>query len=368
MSARPKPPHLQLVPAQPPRRPGPMQLAQEFIGAAKAHPEIAAQILGTAAQTFAGLANQQRDVGLGRQLQAIAQEFSGAARQASRDDFREILAETAEALEESASDIDVAAIRDQIHEAGASGSGSHVSIAPKTFKAGSTVLGRQTTIKYNPTEAEKENGIQQIGPLLYWLGDKEESAAFTVDINLVSTPHKDPTLSPSFPAVARSYAEITYGSDGNRTTVVCDAGYGVRMTGVGNYCSVLVGMDAPIEGTNGAIISFGASLGMFAAPSQAPVIRTRYLDLIGDDTTSDLIERPAKASQLLWPQTNATAGSFGLAFYGATGTNELLYVVKIPVGTVSITPIPLTADVAFVAVINKTGDIASFRLPFELSM
>lgn len=343
-------------------------MIQEYLGAAQAHPEIAGPILQAAAQTFTGLARGQHLPQVGRQLQALALEFQKAAAQheATRDDFEELLSETAQGLDEADSDLDVVAIREQIHAA--STGAAHVSIAPDTFRNESTGLGRAATIRYNPTPEDVASGIQASASLVYWQGEKDEAAAFTVDLGLVSLPRLTPALA-SFVSSARPFAEIEYGADGNRTLVQCDLGFGVRLTGVGNYVSVRASLDPPIPGGINEAISVGASMGMFAAPSVAPIFRSAYLDLLGSGSRSDPIPRPAKATHLLPVLSTALVGAIEIRFLGASGTNNILYRAVYNLGVPPVgTPIPLTGDVFFLDVTNNTGEVANFRLPFQLSM
>ena len=342
-------------------------LTATFLGAAAAHPERAPQIYRRAAETFTGLASDRKNRAVARHLHEVAQEFAEAAqRPPTEEDFHDLLRETAQAYEEVGDDpLDLLARRREIHEVRSPT--PRVSIAPASFTEDVT-LGRAGIFTYAPSAAEIVNGIKQSDTLAFWQGQKAEAQAVTVDVGLISQNFPLPTVTPLPTDNARPYGIVEYGSDGNRTSVKFDVGFGVRFTVVGNYVSVMVGMDPPMSGSPAAQLSIGASLGLFAAPSQAPVFLTGYVDDLGVGASTGFIQRPQKAIQLGPIQTDATGGTTTLEFYHIGGGAAPLYRLEYPSGTLSASPIPLAGDVGFLKLINNTGGVANYRLPFQLSL
>jgi len=307
---------------------------------------------------------------MSRQLQRIAMEFASAARRSpdetppTVDDFQELLDETAEAYDQVGGHaMDLIARRRQLHEQSKSGGGAHVSITPESFNT-DLPLGRNVTVKFGPNEEERAVGIVESQTVAFWQGFKHEAQAVTVDVAM--------TLPPAFVGASstdvregRPYGVVEYGSDGNKTSAKFDVGLGTRFTVVGNYVSVLVGMDAVPLGSSQSYV-IGGSIGVFAAPSIAPVTLTEYADSLADGATA-FFKRPLRATRLLAVLTSATAGSSELTFFGANGVNGI-YVLTIPSNTLTLSPIPLANDVGAVTIKNNTGDLANYRLVFQLSL
>lgn len=349
------------------------KLVESFIGAAKANPGARPEIFRRAAYTLMGLAQNPKNARSASQLARIGNEFARAAwatQPVVIDDFDEILQETAQAYEEVGDDpMDLVARRREIHDERTPPTPGQVSIAPESFNRDAT-LGRSQVIKYAPTEEEKsQQGILQSQTVAFWQGTKKEAQAISIDISLGFLPSvTDPDLIGN--ADARPYAEVEFGSDGNRTKFKCDINHGTRLTVVGNYCAVTVGMDAPMEGKDSAILTVGASIGTFAAPSQAPVICTLYVDGLEQNVSTDPLPIPLKAVQLLPIPTGLTlGGTYSIEFLSYAGVlvgQE--YFQQAYAGPRPTIPVP--ADAAYIR-LNNGGPSAfgvQFRLPFQLGV
>lgn len=353
------------------KRPGVMDLAQNFIGEAQKKPHLRPQIFRKAAQTFIGLAQDPKNAHVARRLQDVAAQFAEASRvvRASIEDFTELLEETAEAYEdvEGSSDMDVIAQRRQIHGKDI----QQISISPVTFDGDSTSLGRVGTFKHDPTDFERAQGVKQQDTVAFWQGHKPEAQAISVDIGLV-TPPPPPEANALTVANARPFAKIVYGSDGATTEAIVDVGMGRRLTVVGSYLSVLIGMDPPKSGNTSGTLEIGASIGTFAAPSQAPVTRTVYIDglsPVGPDNVTDLIQIPLKATMLLPVLSNLTGGTVTISFFGIGGGAAPLATATYPIGgTPGAVPTQIPGDCVFFSLTNNTASLSDFRVMFQLSL
>lgn len=350
-----------------PKRMSVRDLVATYVGAIAKHPERTQEICREAAGVFIGMERQQQDVQARQRLHDVAMEFANAGsrytRPATADDFHELLLETAEAYEEVGDDpIDLIARRREIFDERAP-HGPSISIAPESFNRDAT-LGRSVTIKYNPSSAEIVNGIKQSETVLFWQGQKREACAISVSI----APLSPPIFSPLADLTStRPYGSVEFGADGNKTQCLVDLSMGTRFTVPGNYLSVVVGMYAPMDGSVAGQMTVGASMGVFAAPSAAPVMYTAYIDNLGNNDSSDLIQRPMMAAQLLPLQTNASAGNTLIEFLSANGT-VVLYTVTYPTGTIAASPVPLAGDVGYIKLTNQTGDTVNYRAIFQLAM
>ena len=289
------------------------------------------------------------------------------------EDFQDLLQETAEAYEEVGGEgsdpMDLVARRRELHEE-RSPHGPSVSIAPETFNEDAT-LGRSVNLKYQPTAAETMNGVKESDTVAFWQGQKKEAQALTVDVGALVPQRIPPGEDAGAPHSARPFGTVVYGSDGNKISVNFDIGWGVRFTVVGNYVSVLASMAPPQTGRPAGIMTVGGSIGMFAAPSVAPVLFTEYVDELTNTDSSDFIPRPMHAVQLLPLLTDALLGTTQIDFFGFGGgaiAATQLYSIVFPSGTLGMSPIPLAGDVAFITITNNTGVLANYRLPFQLSM
>lgn len=350
------------------------KIANAFIGAAKQHPERAPAIYRRAAQKLIGLSRDPRNSGSAKALQNAAMDFVSAAQRGQQsitiDDFTDLLVETAQAYDEAGDDpMDLVAARRDIHEERTPYIPGNVSIAPESFNKDAT-LGRSAVIKYNPSQEETRNGVKQSETVAFWQGRKKEAQAITVDVALINPVPPAVGIDGADPFNARLYGMVEYGSDGNKTNVKFDIGNGVRFTIVGNYVSVNVGMDPPSGDNPAPLVSVGASIGTFAAPSQAPIICSAYVDMLVNTEITDFIPIPLKAVKLLPMQTNMnqTEGA-EIEFYGyGGGVSPITRVFYIQSATSSMPAIPLYGDVSFVKVRNNGGGPRNFRLPFQLSM
>lgn len=354
------------------------QLIDDVVGVAEGGPpEAAAEVYGDAARSFRAFARQPQYRNLAAVLAAHANEFDARAqsyrafhatgptrqRPVTRIDIDEQERDLAQAHAEvgELDDLEIKARRNQL--AKLRDHLRRVSIAPESVTEDSCRLGNQVQVKFNPTQADRVNHITSQDTVVLWQGKKVEAQAFTVDAGVTTVPALSSGVS------CRPFGIITYGSDGFQMSFTFDVQLGVRLTGVGNYCSVLVGMGAPRSTLDSGVMTIGASLGFFAATSQAPVTFSTYLDALAAApapaaASTTQIARPSRASFLLPPQASDPNGSTQLDFYDYSGAivNTLLFAN----GTV-VAPIPLFGEIASVAVTNRGANVGNFRLPWQLS-
>lgn len=347
------------------------RLTDDVIGAALQDPRNAPLILRQGARTFAGLAKDPKNARVAQRLQDVAFEFAEMARQQQQqptvDEFHQLVADTAEAYDHEGAD-DMAVIAERRMIEAERDAWKRMSIAPESWDSDAT-LGRTATIKWNPSDQERIDGVKQSETVAFWQGHKREAQAISVDVNLV-TPYVPPTSPGALatPGSARPYAIIEYGSDGNTNQVKIDACFGRRFTVLGNYVSVVMGMDPPATGRSSVTMTVGASLGTFAAPSQAPVTLTSYIDSLANGSQSDYIQRPTRAVQVLPILTDAIAGNIRLDLFDVDGSVAPIATLIYPVGTMGISPIAIPNDVGYARIMNQTGQASNFRLIWQLSL
>lgn len=346
-------------------------LVKTAVRNAQREPARRSEILGKAAITFAGLAEDRRHIPEAPVLRQLAATFAEAAMQpATTDDFHEQLEEYHAAYEQqgSVSDLHNEARADALHDVAseAARGAQRVSIAPATWGKGAT-LGRSGTFKWAPAQQEIQDGIQQSGTLVMWQGEPHEACAITVDVGLVY-----PVVKAENDADAngvRPYGRVAYGTDGSISEVDFDIGYGTRFTVVGNYVSVVVGMSKPFGDADNPSMTVGASIGTFAAPSVAPVTLTKYIDAdVGPDQNSERIQRPVKAISMLPPLCNQSTGTTVVDCFGAGGGVTPLYRYTYQNGVPTSAPLPLAGDVGLISVGNLSGAFAQYRLIFQLAL
>lgn len=167
-------------------------------------------------------------------------------------------------------------------------------------------------------------------------------------------------------ASARPYAEIQMGTMGfTEPTFRVDVGRGVRLTGEGNYVSVVVGMGAPLAGFPSAIYTLGARMGFFAAPTVTPLMFTSYIDQLAPTATSPKIVVPERANFILPPQmSDVLTGSIQINFLDSTGNT--IYSLPVPVGG-AVAPIPATGDIVAITVQNTGVLTQNVRIPWQIS-
>lgn len=245
-----------------------------------------------------------------------------------------------------------------------------VSIHPTSFNESST-LGRTAQLTNNPTSDQIALGIQQVQNVVFWQGHKTEAQALTVDIGTVLPPTPTPHLGTSLDA--RPFAEIQYGVDGNiQNTVQIDVGTGRRLTVVANYVSVTVGLDPLPAGRISPVLTYGASIGTFAAPSQAPLVRSVYVDDLAIGTHTDFLSIPRRASLLLVPTpfsgfgSSAFAGTITILFFDVGGRSCGAWAWNFTTG-LGLIPVVVPPD-AFFFNVGSTVDDTSVRVPFQLSL
>jgi hypothetical protein len=350
------------------------ELADHFVGmAAQVQPEQQSEVLRQAAYEFMGLSQKPQNARSAEKLARIGLDFANAAsrqRPPTMDDFTDLLQGTEQAYDETGDDVmNLISRRRELYEERVSPTPGAVSIAPDSFNKDAT-LGRSAVIKFAPTQEEIAQGILQSQNIAFWQGTKKEAQAMTVDISLGFLPplQDDSNLN------VRPYAEVEYGSDGNRTKVKMDVAFGKRVTVVGNYIAVTIGTDAPRPVGPGLVgetiaLTAGASIGAFAAPSVGPVILTSYIDFL-EPVNEVIIPIPLKAVALLPIQSDLALGQTAtLEFLDYGATNIMTQVFYTQVANPVMQPIPITGDVAFILVRNGLSIIAkNFRLPFQLAM
>jgi len=353
------------------------KLADQFLAAARKSPGDRPEICRRAAYTFMGLAQDPKNVRSSGQLAQIGMHFATAAhreRPPVMDDFNDLLQETVVAYNEVGDDqMDLISRRREIHDERTPSDPGRISIAPESFNRDAT-LGRSAVITSNPTPEQITQGITQSQNVAFWQGVKKEAQAMTVDTNFGFPPASNPGVLELLlvSIFARTYADIEYGSDGNRTKVRCDIGLGNRATVVGNYIAVTVGMDPPPTGgfSTSAVVTCGASIGAFAAPSSAPVLRTVFIDelLVGGLAFSQI---PLKAVQLLPIQSNLPLGdTLIISFRSIKSATPIVRFFYTQASNISSQPIPIPDDIAFVHVespLTNSGACQA-RLVFQLAL
>ena len=367
-----------------------IELMNEYIGAARANPDQAPEICRRAAQTFADFASGAKNPKEVKFLTNIGFEFAGVAakaqqQQATTSDFVQLMRDTEQALDElgpeaamsSNATMDATAIQ----RTNAISQAHDISIQPRSFLNKDATLGRVASVTFAPTQEQTNKGIFQRQTIAFWQGSKRESQAMSVDLGTVLVP--DASEEPGLITDSRPYAEIQYGADGNtQNSVTIDVGLGRRLTVIGNYISVLAGMDSPrqvvIPGFPiiSPVLSIGASISTFAAPSIAPVTRTIYIDDLAPMTTSRAFRIPLRAVQMLPPlaasMTDDLQVNFATYSGAVIGTWECLYSPTTPF----LPPYPIPTDAYFITVRSALGVgpsgggpiLHGIRIPFELSL
>ncbi len=380
--------------------------------AAKAHPVKRPQILREGAALLAQAAGDPRNKHHKAHLTSIGLELVGAAMKAQQalqpqpqweepqqrqhftmTDFEDLLSQTREAVEQlpengfyPSAALDVLALRGATGGSPEGGSGDlsspgasagagasataspRVSIAPASFNANST-LGRAVTVTFAPTPAQTAQGISQSQTAAFWQGVKEESQAMSVDVGTVL----QPTPPEHFGAgpTSRPFAVIQYGADGNTQNVIpIDVGQGRRLTVIGNYISVLLGMDPPPVNRTSAVLTMGASIAAFAATSEAPVTRTVYFDSLDPMSNTPFHAVPLRATTLLVPCPGTGfggvyIGTLDIHFFDITGHVVTSWHYDFTTGF-GLIPIQVPTDAYFFNVFPSLA--GSFRLPFQLSL
>lgn len=347
------------------------KVLETALGAARKNPDAAPKIYRQAAHALGEAARDPKNAHIAKRLSDMALTLAGAAMQHQAppqitiSDFQDILQETQEAFEEVGDDtLDLYARRRQIHDE-RTVDDPRVSIAPESFNRDAT-LGRAAILKWNPTVEEKNQGITQSQTLAFWQGTKKEAQALTVDCGVELT-YTQP-ITGALPAAydSRCYGIVEYGSDGYRSTAKFDVGFGTRFTIVGNYCSVILGMDEPGPTNLAATILAGVSIGTFAAPSASPVTCTAYIDgLVAGGVA--FVRRPLKATAILNLQTDLTAGVTTLAVHPFDGGGLPISITEWA-NQGNHLPVPLSPDAGFVRVTNNEANPGNFRLLFQLGL
>jgi hypothetical protein len=376
------------------------QIAGVYIGAAKKNPKNAPGIFRKAAADFVGMAMDPANARNRDRLHRVAMDFAQTAsnfRPPTSNDFLTLLKETAQAFEEVGTSegddpMDTIARSREVHDE-KDPHGPSISIAPETFNKDAT-LGRLATIlsfvNY-PTAASspeaqsaaravaEKNGIAQAQTVAFWQGKKREAQAITVDVALALLPNFLQQSGEVFSLQNnRPYGLVEFGADGNRTTVKFDLANGKRLTVVGNYVSVSVGMDPPRAGDSSTPLTYGASMGAFAAPSMAPLILTSYIDDLSNVHTVTptgfaneiIVPIPLKAAFLLPLETDCVINETAQLDFLDVGGDIMFTRFYKQSDTSWMKTVSLVGDVSFVKITNATGNagVRNFRLPFQLSL
>ena len=386
------------------------QVVAEVIARARANPSQASLIFADASEYFNRLAEDPRRSEQAPLYQMMAKEFASQSgnrsmRRVTKNDFDEGADEYAQAYEASVGDdMEAEARRRDIHEDADPQDANAVSIVPQSIKVAR--IGNVVTLKYGATgetseiitdvvdpatglvtgqtvtQVQSSNSVMQETTALLWQGNKMEAQSVTIDIGVLAQAMQNTS--------ARPYGIVTYGTDGITTSARFDIIAGTRFTVMGNYVSVLLGMEPPLqkfdeggdpldppEYYDAGQMTFGASLAFFASPSVAPVTRTIYIDSLKTGKYSQLIPRPDKSTGILPPQSDlfgSLAAIYSIDSRGVGSVNDNLpnntvYKDVFNFGNV-ITPIPLAGDVAYLQVFNDNdaGNIANIRLMFQLAL
>jgi hypothetical protein len=255
-----------------------------------------------------------------------------------------------------------------------------VSIQPASFLNKDATLGRTAAITFNPSPEQRAAGIFATQTVAFWQGAKKESQAMTVDIGCVLPPVQIAT-SPRFAIAiaARTYAILQYGADGNtQNAITIDVGLGKRVTVVGNYISVVVGMDQGVQGKTGhldeevGVVTLGASIGTFAAHTQAPITRSLYFDNLPVNTFSDHVPLPLRAAFVLPPLGASTTDTITYSFedFNQRTIGEFAYTLS-PIGPF-MTSYPVPSGAYFVRIKSlqgiPTNALNQAVIPFQLSL
>jgi hypothetical protein len=355
-------------------------LAKDVLTAAyQARPGERAAILQQGAVRFAQLSASAKTQKAKEAIAGLGFEFARQAMEwpqhsLSQDDFSRLLEETqratyaAEQAGVSPSNLAMAAISQRegqvIGTASPAGT-PHMSVQPASFTV-DTTLGRTANVTANPTQEQILQGVKNLAVVALWQGSKIESQAMTVDVGLTA---QTLPIIPTKGLNNRPFARIVYGADGNaQTSVDVDIGLGKRFTVVGNYISVAVGMDQVPPGTFSGEMILGASIGTFAAPSAAPVVRSVYADALVAGVESAPFAIPLRATRLMPPlPTLSFTDTITIRFLNDAGTGtvavwESIYSPTTPFQVPFIVP----SSSYFFTVKSAAGN--PLVIPFELSL
>jgi hypothetical protein len=344
---------------------------------AESDPAAAPEIYANAANELRSYARQPPLRHLAAVLASSANEFDArgqsyrafnAQRQnlqgpVTKDDFEEQEEQQALAHERAGhlDDFEVRAARNEIRDR-QQGRNS-VSIFPEMVKD-STSLGYQINVKFNPTVNDTKNNIVQQGTVVFFQSNKFETQAFSIDIGVPGVPPLGTGVS------CRPFGIITYGADAFQMSFTFDTQLGARLTGVGNYCSVLVGMGpprvplAPLPPLLSGVMTIGASLGWFPSISKVPVTFTSYIDDLAPGVATAQIVRPSRASAILPPQSSDPNGSWQIDQLDYSGV--VRSTVLFAASTV-VFPIPVSPETASIIVTNKGAVVATTTIPWQLA-
>jgi hypothetical protein len=218
-------------------------------------------------------------------------------------------------------------------------------------------------------------------PLLMWNGANfGENLAFTIDFTVQSTngtagqyPDKSgppPPIHPGPPTPApydySPYCILSSGAgDIGGDLFEVDVDTGGRVTLAGSFLTVKVAMDAPLTGYNAGTMNIAAYIGLFAAPSVAPVKRTRRTDTVADGTNSSDLIIPPRSKQIMPILCSDKSATGEVHIQNANG-NDLAAWLFSSGTTIASVPLPLGAYK--VVIKNTSGFPASFQVPFQIGV
>lgn len=353
-------------------------MIQEVVAQAARNPVEAREVLARGSQRFRKLAADPRNARVAASLVQAAAMFDESVESlpvGTTTDFQHLLNAAAAAYDQEGGD-EMAALAARVNLLEDGESAQRVRNTPPSIDA-EAVLGRVTSVKWNPTSEEERNYVRQSDTVIFWQGQKNESQALTVDIGFDMS--VDSTVTPDAPAfvdpnvVPRPYADIVYGSDGFKDSVRIDVGIGTRFTIPANYVSVLVGMQKPPAGKESGVMRIGGNLGFFGCTSVAPITRTIYLDDIPSVGSGSKVyfERPKKSIVMLTPQCALSSTSLGgtavIQIFDAAG-NVLSRISFQNSSNIAISPISLSNDARYFSLENTSDTSANFRISFQLAL
>jgi hypothetical protein len=369
-------------------------LAKAYIGAAtkERNPMVRSQILRRGASRFADLASRQRDPRKAKALTDIGLSFVGESMkmEPTTNDFTQILRDTAQAWADLGPDatdsnatMDAMAV-ERTNVASAPTTVPNVCVQPSSFNNKDVTLGRVATLTGTPTQTQIQQGIVQSQTVAFWQGAKRESTVISIDFGENATPQPSPQGS-GFNYDARLYAQIQYGADGfTASNAIVDVGLGRRISVVGNYVSVVVGMEpSTTAGVNTPVVSVGAALGTFGAVSHAPIIRTVTFSFSQWTATAaptiwllPVTLIPQRAVRILPPlgltpllTGGTTTGVIEFFGYGGLSISSWPFAFSTP-SSMSVAPIPIPGHAYYFVIVvqSATNPAVNVTVPFELSL
>lgn len=193
-------------------------------------------------------------------------------------------------------------------------------------------------------------------PVLRWEGTDAETGPVTITLG-IQNPLVVNTL------VVRPFVYIRWGAYGANFEAEVDIGRGRQLTVNASMIEVDVALEA-LTAANIAQVVMQGNLSFKPMVRTSPLIRTRYLDSMVQNTAVNVVVPPF-AVGLLPVQMVDTAGVLTLDFYDTAGT--LRYTLSVPNGSQTAL-IPLGGDIVRVTVTSTAATTQHVRLMFELAI